>query len=139
MGPMDESYLMQELQISHSEWASVHEELQRRVELKAVDTMSYLKTKMHRPFLQMRRYCWPSTEPLRWNPMRADLMEPLDTRSCFFEKRKRREFGKGNGLPVLGSSLNSSGIASGIGLGPPRSLMSSSMKQAPSISMTITA
>ena len=39
MGPMESSFLMQELGISHHEWAAVADELQKRVNMKVtVDT-----------------------------------------------------------------------------------------------------
>ena len=135
MGPMDESYLMQELQISHSEWASVHEELQRRVELKVtVDTDELVQENEDAPtvFADAKRLLLAEQRALALEPDVGGLDGGPSILAAASSRRGREgEFGKGNGLPVLGSSLDSSSITSGIGLGPSRSLMSSSMRQAP--------
>lgn len=130
MGPMDVSYLMQELGISHNEWASVHDELKKRVELKVtVDTDELVQenTEAATVFAKAKRLLLDA-QPA---PVTAPDGGGLDGGPSVLTAASSvgGGFGQVNGLPVLGSSLDSSSIASGLGGGPSRANMSRSLSQ----------
>ena len=116
MGPMEASFLMQELGITHTEWGAVAEELQKRVNMKVtVDTEEVVNesTEATSVFVEAKRKMLENS----FVSISADMRpgEGLEEHSVMSLENSRGRSSPSGTSPFLGSKLDAGSTISGFG------------------------